>query len=153
MARCSSSPDSLGPFRRRARIRRIVRLLPWVLVGILLVLLFVGAILWMSSGRGHQGTGDAAAALPCPQLLLACPSPTALTPREIRMPMLVRPIAVIAMLAPMMAMLARIGCRSSPDLPGAMCWRRWCRSFAHDDTRLLGSHGVQHSLIRGDQDP
>jgi hypothetical protein len=137
MARYSSPPDSLGPFRRRARIRRMVRLLPWVLGGILLVLLFVGAILWMSSGRGYQGTGHAAAALPFTQLPLAWPSPTVLTSRQMRMPTIVRPIAVMAMSAPVMAMLARIGRRSAPELPGAMCWRRWCRSFAHGDTRLL----------------
>jgi len=137
MARCSSPPDSLGPFRRRARIRQMVRLLPWVLGGILLMLLFLGAILWMSSGRGDQRTGDAAAALALPQLPLARPSPTALTPRQIRMPATVRPIAVIAMPAPGMALLARIGSRSSPELPAAMYWLRWCQSFAHSDTRLL----------------
>src|SRR5690349_21646395 len=107
MARYSSRPDSLGPFRRRARIRRMVRLLPWVLGGILLVLLFVVAILWMTSGRGHQGRGYAATALPLPQLPLARPAPASLTPMPMRMPPTVRPIAVIAMSAPMIAMLDR----------------------------------------------
>jgi hypothetical protein len=137
MARYSSRPDSLGPFRRRARLRQMVRLLPWVLGGILIVLLFVGAILWMRSGRGDLGTGYVAAALPLPQLPLARPSPTTLTPREIRTPTIVLPIAVVSMPVPMIAILDRIGCRSSPGLPGASYWRRWCRSFAHTDTRLL----------------
>ena len=51
--------DSLAPFRRRARIRRLTRVLRWLLGLLIIVLLLGGLTLWFSARSTPASTAPA----------------------------------------------------------------------------------------------